>query len=202
MQAPVILADLRSPPVRVGQLFGAWQFRDPYADIAFAFQVLAAAAYLWCVFRLQARDRTWSKRRTISFLLGILALDIALVSGLASYDDQNFSVHVIQHLTIMMVAPPLLAFGAPITLAIQAVGRPLQVRIIRFLHSSVFRTLTTLVVAGALYYGSMYIDFLTPFYHFTLEHDLAHNTTHVLMFTFGCLFWWPMICGADRLPNQ
>jgi len=48
----------------------------------------------------------------------------------------------------------------------------------------------------------MYIDFVTPWYRFTLEYDLAHNVTHVLMFTFGCLFWWPMVCGADRLPNQ
>ncbi|MGH8996635.1 MAG: cytochrome c oxidase assembly protein [Acidimicrobiales bacterium] len=198
----MILAALRSPPVRVGQLFGAWQFRDPYADVAFAVQVLAVAAYLWCVLRLRARDRTWSKRRSISFLFGILVLDIALVSGLASYDDQNFSVHVIQHLTIMMVAPPLLAFGAPITLAIQAAGRRLQVRIIRILHSSIFRALTTLVVAAALYYGSMYIDFLTPLYRYSLGHDVVHNLTHVLMFTFGCLLWWPMVGGADRLANQ
>jgi cytochrome c oxidase assembly factor CtaG len=69
------------------------------------------------------------------------------------------------------------------------------------LHSPVMRILTAPLVAGALYYGSMYIDFLTPFYRYSIEHDLVHNATHLLMFTFGCLFWWPMI-GGDRVPKE
>ena len=137
----------------------------------------------------------------ISFLCGILVLDVALVSGLASFDDEVFGVHIVQHLAIMMFAPPLLSLGAPVTLAMQASNRKLHTGIIRILHSRLVGALTTVVTAGALYYGSMYLDLLTPFYRYSLDHDLVHNISHVLMFTFGCLFWWPMI-GADRYPTS
>jgi putative copper resistance protein D len=131
----------------------------------------------------------------------VVTLDIAVVSGLASYDDQVFVVHVAQHLLLMMVAPPLLALGAPITLAIQAARRPLQGRIVRFLHRPFVRVLTLPVVAAVLYYGSMYVVFLTSFYPFSLRHPVVHNLSHAVMFLLGCLFWWPMI-AVDQLPNR
>lgn len=197
----MILADLISPPVHLHNLLTAWQVDDPYALVALVFQFLGVVLYGWGVVRLRRRGRKWSPWRSVSFFCGVLVLDVALVSGLASYDDQVFTVHVIQHLAIMMVAPPLLALGAPVTLAMQASARRLHTGLIRVLHSPIVIALTAPLVAGALYYGSMYVDFLTPFYRYSLEHDFVHNLTHVLMFTFGCLFWWPMI-GADRLPNE
>jgi cytochrome c oxidase assembly factor CtaG len=199
--ASVMFADLVSPAVHFDKLVTAWQFQDPYAEAAFAFQVIAAGLYLWAVVRLRHRSRRWPWARSVSFLCGIFVLNAALVSGLASYDDQDFSVHVVQHLAIMMLAPPLLSLGAPVTLAMQASNRRFHTGIIRVLHSPVIRALTTPIVAGILYYGSMYFDLLTPFYRYSLEHDLAHNLAHVLMFAAGCVFWWPMI-GADRLPNE
>jgi len=49
----------------------------------------------------------------------------------------------------------------------------------------------------------MNVEFLTraPFYRCSLRHDLAHNTRYVLMFAYGCLFWWPK-AGADHLPQR
>ena len=194
-------ADQVSPPVQVHNLLTAWQFAEWFALVAFVIQVAAATWYLGAVLRLRRRGRSWSAWRTTAFLAGVLTLDIALVSGLASYDDQVFYVHVIQHLLLMMVAPPLLALGAPITLAIQAAKRPLQGRIVRLLHHPVVRLLTLPLVAGVLYYASMYVDFLTSFYPFSLQHPLVHNASHVVMFAFGCLFWWPML-AVDQIPNR
>ena len=198
----MLLADSNpSPPVTAHQLFTGWQFSDHYALAAFAFQVLALVWYLGAVRRMRDKGRTWSTWRTASYLSGVLVLTIAVVSGLASYDDQVFTVHVIQHLLLMMVAPPLLSMGAPVTLAIQAAKRPMQTRIIRVLHNPVLRFLTMPLVAAALYYGSMYAGFLTSFYPYALTHHLVHNIDHVTIFVFGCLFWWPML-GVDELPNR
>lgn len=190
-----------SPPVQIHDLLTAWQFGKWLTLVAFIVQLAAAVWYLGAVTRLRHRGRSWSGWRTAAFLAGVLALDIGLVSGLASYDDSVFYVHVIQHVVLMMVAPPLLALGAPITLAIQAARRPLQERIVALLHLWLVRTLTLPLVAGVLYYGSMYVLFLTGFYPFSLRHPLVHDASHLLMFLIGCLFWWPMV-AVDQLPNR
>ena len=197
----LVLADIPSPAVHLSQLVTGWQLHDPYAVAAFSFQLIALMIYGWGLRRIRKKGRRWSPRRSAAFVAGVVVLNVALVSGLASYDDQVFTIHVIQHLALMMLAPPLLALGAPITLAMQAANRGLHTNLIRALHSPIIGILTAPLVAGALYYSSMYIDFLTPFYRYSLEHDLVHNGTHLLMFTFGCLFWWPMI-GGDRVPKE
>jgi putative copper resistance protein D len=190
-----------SPPVQVHDLLTAWQFGKWFSLIAFVLQVVVAVWYLGAVRRLRRRGRSWSAWRTAAFLSGVLALDIAIVSGLASYDDSVFYVHVIQHLVLMMVAPPLLALGAPITLAMQAAKRPLQTRIVNLLHQPVVRILTLPLVAAVLYYGSMYVFFLTGFYAFSLRHPGVHDASHLVMFVLGCCFWWPMV-AVDQLPNR
>jgi hypothetical protein len=97
-----------------------------------ALEGLLGAGYLLGVHRLAVRGRRWAPRRTASFLGGVLVLVIALQSGLASLDD-IFWVHVIQHLALMMVAPPLLVAGAPLVLGMAAGGPVLR----RTLHSIV-----------------------------------------------------------------
>ncbi len=197
----MLAVDQPSPPVQVHHLLTAWQFAEWPALLAFIVQVAAVVWYLGAVTRLRRRGRSWSKWRTTAFMAGVLTLVIAVVSGLASYDDQVFTVHVVQHLILMMVAPPLLALGAPVTLAIQAARRPLQTRIIHLLHHPVLRMLTLPVVAGVLYYASMYAFFLTSFYPFSLRHPLVHDSGHLVMFVLGCLFWWPMV-AVDQLPHR
>ncbi len=60
---------------------------------------------------------------------------LATQSGLAQYDRVLFSLHVVQHLLLGMVAPLFLVLGAPVTLALQASRRPAQQRLLRVLHS-------------------------------------------------------------------
>ncbi len=194
-------ADQVSPPVRFHQLLTSWQVTDWFGGLALALQLTAALWYLGAVARLRRRGRRWSRWRTVAFIGGVLTLTIAIVSGLASYDDQVFTVHVSQHLLLMMVAPPLLALGAPATLAMQAAKRPLQARIVTVLRHPVLRVLTLPLVAAVLYYVSMYVDLLTAFYPFSLRHPLVHNASHVVLFGLGCLFWWPIL-AVDQLPHR
>src|ERR1700722_1650242 len=51
--------------------------------------------------------------RLAAFLAGILSLWIAVGSPLEAFDDVSLSVHMVQHLLLMAIAPPLILLGAP-----------------------------------------------------------------------------------------
>lgn len=196
-----MVAVVTSPPIHLHTLIDGFQFGSGTADVAFALQVLTAGLYLWGWRRLARRGRRWPAARAAAFLGGVLVLFIALVSGLASYDDSNFSAHVVQHMLLMMVAPPLLALGAPVTMALQASRRPVQSRLARILHTRGLVLLTAPLVIAPLYYASMWVDMQSSFYRYSLTHPFAHDASHVVMFSLGCLFWWPLV-GLDELPRR
>ena len=66
------------------------------------------------------------RRRTVAFLAGLAAIAVALLSGIDAYDTTLFSIHMVQHLLLTLVAAPLIALGAPITTLLRAAvaGRP------------------------------------------------------------------------------
>ncbi len=199
--APRLLGDVASPPVTLHRLLTAWQFGDWSADVALAVLVCAAATYLEGVILLHRKGRRWPTVRSASFLFGLFLVAVAVVSGLASYDDSEFTVHIIQHLVLMMLAPPLLALGAPLTLVLQAYPRSVQTRLLRLLHSAPVRIATTPLLAAAAYYLSMWVELQTSFYPYSLEHPLVHDASHLVMLVLGCLFWWPVV-ATDELPRR
>ena len=77
--------------------------------------LLAAGVYLrgWLV--LHRRDaRRWPRGQPIAFLAGLAALFLALASPIEPFTSLLLQVHMVQHLLLMMVAPPLLWLGAPL----------------------------------------------------------------------------------------
>ena len=70
------------------------------------------------------------RRRTVAFLAGLGVIAIALMSGIDSYDTTLFSVHMVQHLLLTLVAAPLIALGAPITTLLRAATSDVRRRLI------------------------------------------------------------------------
>ncbi len=184
-----------SPPISLHTLLTAWQ-TGALSLVALTIEVGLALLYLVGVRRLGQRGRRWSALRTLSFLAASVTVVVAVQSGLASYDDSNFSVHVIQHLLLMNLAPVLYALSAPVTLALQASSRANQERLLRVLHHPTVAFLTRPLVATALADVTMIGYFLTPFYRFSLEHPLVHDLTHLYFLAVGSIFWW-MVIGKD-----
>ena len=88
----------------------SWPF-DPWLLAAL---LLTAGAYLrgWLV--LRRRDpRRWHGGQLAAFLGGLAAIYLALASPIEPFADLLLSVHMVQHLLLMMAAPPLLWLGAP-----------------------------------------------------------------------------------------
>jgi putative membrane protein len=187
-------------PVDARTLLLDWQM-PPVAGSAV---VAAALGYGWGVERLRRRGRRWPPARSAAFAAGLVVLVVALCSGLARYDTTNFSLHMVQHLLLAMVGPPLLALGAPITLALQAGSRPVQRRLLALLHSTPVAIITHPVVSWTLFGGSLIALYFTPLYAVTLRHPWLHDLVHVHFVVVGMLFIWPVV-GLDphrwRLPH-
>ena len=70
----------------------------------------------------------------------MLALAFALLSGIERYDTTLFSVHMVQHVLLMLVAAPLLALAAPVTLVLRVSSPETRRRwLLPVLHSRVVR---------------------------------------------------------------
>ncbi|HUI04368.1 MAG TPA: cytochrome c oxidase assembly protein [Acidimicrobiales bacterium] len=198
MSARLALADVRSPAVRVHTLLTGFQ-HDPLSVVALAVEVGLVVWYLGAVRRLARRGRRWSPWRTASFVGASALVMVAVQSGLAAYDDEVFTAHVVQHLLLMNLAPILFALSAPMTLALQAAGRPVQQRLLAVLHHRAVAFVTRPVFVAIVAYGTMIGYFLTPFYGLSLEHTWLHDLSHLHFLVSGCLFWW-LVVGRDPSP--
>jgi cytochrome c oxidase assembly factor CtaG len=178
-----------------------WWSLDPLVSVGL---LAAAIAYLWARRRLVADGVPWPARRTAYFLSGIGALALALLSPIEAYDTVLFSVHVVQHMLLTMAAAPLLALGAPITLALRVVRGRTRRRMVRVLHSPPMRVIGHPLVAWVLFTLTLYGLYFSPLFDLTLRQPLAHDLVHLHFLAVGLLFWWPVV-GLDpsrwRLPH-
>ena len=101
----------------------SWPF-DPWLLAAL---LLTAGVYLrgWLV--LRRRDpRRWHGGRLAAFLGGLAAIYLALASPIEPFAGLLLQVHMVQHLLLMMVAPPLLWLGAPLFPMLRGLPRPVR----------------------------------------------------------------------------
>jgi putative membrane protein len=172
----------------------------PLSVVAF---LLAAAAtvYMYGVLRLERAGHHWSHGRTAAFLIGLITIGVATVSGLAAYDDVLLSAHMVQHMLLAMIAPVFLALGAPVILALRTLPAPARRILIRVLHSPVARFVSFPVVTFILFVGSPFVLYFSGLYRLSLENNLVHELVHLHFVIVGCLFLWPII-GVDPLPGR
>lgn len=176
-----------------------WQF-GPFALLVLAACIAAGIWYLRADWALATRGRRWKAQRTASFFGGLVTIDLALQSPVATLTGYYFEAHVIQHLLLMIIAPALLAMGAPMTLILQTSSRRAKTTWLRIFHSQGFAVLSHPLTVWVLYYGVMLAFFLTPAIGFAMNHMWVMDLIN-LGFLFGAtLFWWPMI-GLDPIPR-
>ncbi|CAN5863307.1 hypothetical protein BH24ACT3_BH24ACT3_05320 [soil metagenome] len=187
------------PALTLGRLVGDWTLAPGVALVV----VLAAALYAFGVQRLAARDRAWSRGRSAAFGAGLAVIVVATQSGVARYDSVLFSVHMAQHTMLGMVAPLLLALGAPVTLALQASGRAQQRAVLSIVHSRPVAALSHPVVAWVLFGGTLFGLYFSPLFELSLRNEWVHEAVHVHFLAAGALFCWTAV-GLDptrwRLP--
>ena len=173
---------------------------SPFALVVLVLVVMVGAWYVQSVWALSARGRTWSGLRTTSFLAGLVLVDLAFQSPVATFTMGYFEAHMIQHLLLMVTAPPLLALGAPMTLALQTSGRRTKVRLLRVLNSRAFKWWSHPVPTAAVYYLAMFAFFLTSAVNVAMTHMWLMDVVNLVFLVAAMHFWWPIV-GADNIPH-
>ena len=168
-----------------------WQF----APIVTGAVVILAALYLWGVLRVARRHpaRPWPAWRTAMFLGGLAVVVLATESGIGSYDDVLFWDHMVQHLMLIMIAPPLLIFGQPITLLLHASRNPLHTWAKRVVRSRVASFLTWPVFGVVAYTAVVVAAHLTALASLVETNQTLHNAEHVVFLVVGYLFFLPIL---------
>ena len=169
--------------------------------------VFLTAWYVTAMVSLRRRGTRWPVARALSFLLGLAILFWVTSGGPAIYGMVLFSGHMIQHMTLTMVAPIFLVLGSPVTLAMKSLPtrsdgtRGAREWILWLVHSRFSRVVTNPLVAAANFAGSILLFYFTPIFGLSLEYHLGHQFMIVHFLLTGYIFALVLV-GEDPLPRR
>jgi putative membrane protein len=140
------------------------------------------------------REGSW---RVGAFYGGLVALLVAIEPPLDELADKLFWAHMLQHMLLQMVAPPLLVLGAPWLPVWRSFPLSDRRRAARWLvHSRgasslrlAARVLSLPAVAWVLFIGAIAISHLPRVFDFALRNPAFHEGEHALFVCLGLLFW-------------
>src|SRR6266481_2299689 len=143
--------------------------------------------------------------RAASFLIGVFLVWVALGSPLAAFDEELLTVHMIQHLLLMTVAPPLILLGAPLMLLLHG----LPVRFVQSVLGPLFRcslmrrlgcVLSQPAVCWLAAAAALVGWHIPAAFTLGLQSEAWHIVEHVCFLLSGFLFWWPVVQPWPSVP--
>jgi cytochrome c oxidase assembly factor CtaG/putative copper export protein len=156
--------------------------------------MVAIGCYLVGVLALRRRGEGWRHGRTIAFSLGVAVALWAICGGLGSYSAALFSMQVAQLLTLAVVVPVLVTYGAPVTLArtVLGTGRTAATpgpfaRLVEPVNGLI--VLVVVLAAGVM----------SPLLEASLRSATLHTALAAATLLAGLMFFWPLL-RVDWVP--
>jgi putative membrane protein len=160
---------------------------------------VAALIYARGWFRLRsAFPNLISLWRLAAFFTGIFLVWVAIGSPLSAIDDLSLTIHMIQHLLLMSVAPPLILLGAPQLPLLRGLPQPIAHDIVGpILRNSLVKRLGDIVANPALCWLAATLALVgwhdPAIFELALRWNGLHEVEHASFLAAGLLFWWPVI---------
>lgn len=184
--------------------------------------LLAALLYLrgWWQLRQRTRPRPrkpgqpWplsARWRPVSYLVGLFLIGLALLSPIEVLSGQLFFMHMIQHLLLIMLAPPLLLIANPLAVILWGLPDGARTRVgagvSGLLHrqSGFRRFLHSLAAPGVLWliWVITLIGWHDPnMYNWALRNEFAHDLEHLSFFLVSLASWWRITAAGPRVGKQ
>ncbi len=157
--------------------------------IAGIFGLAACYALMWFLAHQRVRAG-----QVASFVGALTTMFFALngpVDALA--DDRMFTAHMLQHLLLALVMPPLLLLGTPGWMLRPLLRWPVVQRLARMI--------TYPLVAFVLYNAFLAVIHTQPVFERMVRDENVHIAMHVLLMVTGTIMWWPLLSPMPELPR-
>jgi cytochrome c oxidase assembly factor CtaG len=167
--------------------------------------VVAAGLLYWLGGRGWRRRGRHERLRELSFVAGLVTIVVALEGPIDYYADQLFWVHMLQHVLLLTLAPPLILLGRPWPRMWRAL--PLRTRttvgraVARAGWTAPLRALARPVPAWVLFNGTLVAWHIPAAYNATLANQTIHNIEHAMFFFTGLLFWARIVDPGPLRPR-
>ncbi|HEU4993916.1 MAG TPA: cytochrome c oxidase assembly protein [Gemmatimonadaceae bacterium] len=132
-------------------------------------------------------------RRSL-FYAGLVVIFLSLNGWLHDLSDYYlFSAHMVQHLLLTMLVPPLLIAGTPGWMLRPLLHTPLVGRAARYLTRPGVCFVTFNVVLASWH--------LPPMYNTAMAHHSIHILQHLMFMAAAVMLWWPILSPLPELPR-
>jgi len=166
---------------------------DPALTVPLA---LALLVYLLGFARLRARAEHGHWGGLTLFLGGWLVLAAAIVSPLHEAGERSFTLHMVEHELIMLVAALLLPLSRPLGVMLWALPRAARQALAPAGRG--LGRLTDPLLATALQAAALWLWHAPPLFNRALGHPAWHIAQHLSFLVTALLFWWAML----RTPHH
>ena len=179
----------------------AWT-ADPEAVICLATAFIWYQLGVWRLSREAGIGRVLTRSRIAVYVAGLAVLVVTLLSPVDTIGDDVFWLHMVQHLLLTLVAPPLLVWSRPAVVFIWAFPRPIRRRIARSWNGvglgATVRGLQAPAMAWLLFTGTFLVWHVPGPFQFALDHEAVHEAEHLSFFLTALLFWSVVIAPSTR----
>ncbi|MGC2129341.1 MAG: cytochrome c oxidase assembly protein [Candidatus Aquilonibacter sp.] len=160
-----------------------------------ALGVAAVGGYLAAVrlYGLRYPNRTFAVGRVVAFCAGVAVAVAALSPPMDMVVDRSFAAHMVQHLILALVVPPLLLLGAPLTLAVALPPPRAGKAIARIARHRIARAATSPVSCWVIFVVVLWGIHFSVLYELALRYEGVHVFEHALLLGAALLFWMPIV---------
>lgn len=149
--------------------------------------------------------------RPVSYLAGLFFIGLALMSPLDVLGSQLFTMHMIQHLLLIMIAPPLLLIANPMPFMLWGLPDKWRLKVGRVIsrllsQNAPFRHKLQRVTTPGIVWMVWLISLISwhdpNAYNAALQSNVVHDIEHLTFFIGGMLFWWHVTGAGPRIHKQ
>jgi cytochrome c oxidase assembly factor CtaG len=162
--------------------------------------VVAGVVYARGLLRLRrhAQGRRQQRGRPWALAAGVISVVIVAGSPLGELLEHRMWTHMAQHVVLMMVSAPLLAWSAPGPVMLAGLPGTARRPLVRATHRLPLAVLFSAGVAWTLQVAAMWLWHLPAAYDLAVTNEPAHIAEHACFLLTAWLFWWYLLTPSHH----